>query len=118
LVQDQTGLKLPIGRKGSGIQQIMLIIAYVLSSQASFVGIEELEINLAPPTQAAVFNELFRLVQSADAPIKQLFLTTHSPHLAYRNEATRRAVWLENGETRMAKPSMSEVRGFFRVPGR
>jgi energy-coupling factor transporter ATP-binding protein EcfA2 len=114
LVEDSHGLKLPIGRKGTGVQQILIILAYIARSSSPLVGIEELEINLSPKSQAAIFNSLFELVHHTQAsPINQVFLTTHSPQIAKRDEAERRGVWMENGETKAKKPSEAEVTNFF-----
>jgi AAA15 family ATPase/GTPase len=112
-VEDNNGLKLPIDRRGSGVQQILMILAYIAQSNSPFVGVEELEINLSPKTQSLIFNDLFKLVNSEISPIKQIFLTTHSPHLAKRNDAQRRGVWMDNGETKVKKPSEAEVNDFF-----
>jgi ABC-type lipoprotein export system ATPase subunit len=113
-VEDKGGLKLPIDRRGSGVQQILMILAYIAQSNSPFVGIEELEINLSPKTQSLIFNDLFELVNSKNSPIKQLFLTTHSPHLAKRNETQRRGVLMEKGETKVKKPSEAEIIDFFK----
>ena len=112
-VEDNSGLKLPIDRRGSGVQQILMILAYIAQSNSPFVGVEELEINLSPKTQSLIFNDLFELVNSKNSPIKQIFLTTHSPHLAKRNDAQRRGVWMDNGETKVKKPSEAEMNDFF-----
>ncbi|HLF24947.1 MAG TPA: AAA family ATPase [Anaerolineae bacterium] len=113
-VENQDGLKLPIGRKGSGVQQILMILSYVAASNSPIIGIEELEINLSPEKQAAIFNSLHKLVGTKDSPVTQIFLTTHSPHIARRNEAERRGVWMANGETHVKRPREAEVTRFFR----
>jgi len=115
-VEDERGFKLPIGRKGSGVQQVLMILSYVAASNAPFIGIEELEINLSPKAQTFLFSNLHKLVNTASSSVKQIFLTTHSPHLARRNEAERRRVWIEGGVTRIGKPSEAEVGGFFSFP--
>jgi len=107
-------LKLPIGRKGTGVQQILLILSYVAESSSPLVGIEEMEMNLSPKSQAAIFSSLHQLIYRTEAsPINQIFLTTHSPHIAKRDEAQRRGVWMESGETKVKKPSEAEVKDFF-----
>jgi AAA15 family ATPase/GTPase len=113
-VEDKDGLLLPIGRRGSGVQQILIILSYIIQSNAPIVGIEELEINLSPKTQSLIFNDLLQLVKKEDSPVKQIFLTSHSPHIAKRNEAARRGVWMENGETHVKKPSEADIADFFR----
>jgi energy-coupling factor transporter ATP-binding protein EcfA2 len=112
-VEEINRSKLPIGRKGSGIQQILMILSFVSMSQARFLGIEEPEINLSPKSQMAIFDNLFKLVQAADAPLQQVIMTTHSPRIASRNEAARRGVWMKDGQTQIRKPGEAEITEFF-----
>jgi hypothetical protein len=113
LVEGKNGLKLPIGRRGSGVQQILTILAYIAQANSPLVGIEELEINLSPETQKKLVNSLLELVKSKSSPVRQIFFTTHSPHIGKRNEAQRRGVWIENDETKVKKPTEAEVKKFF-----
>ena len=116
LVEDAEGLKLPLGRKGTGVQQLLMILAYVVVFEAPFVGIEEIEINLSPRSQGSIFNTVRGIVENG-GPIKQVFMTTHSPLIARRNEATCRGVWInDESETSVAIPSAAEVEEFFRFP--
>ncbi len=115
-VEGGDGLKLPIGRKGTGVQQILMILSYVAQSSSPVIAIEELEINLSPASQTAVFDRLFRLVNTAGSGVSQVFLTTHSSHMARRNEAQRRGVTMENGQTTVKKASEAEVEDFFIFP--
>lgn len=110
---EKNGLKLPIGRRGSGVQQILMILAYITKANCPFVGIEEIEINLSPATQKLLVTSLIELINSETSVVKQIFFTTHSPHVGKRNEAERRGVNMENGETKVKKPSEAEVKGFF-----
>jgi AAA15 family ATPase/GTPase len=113
-VEDKNELKLPVGRRGSSVQQILIILSYINQSNSSIIGIEELEINLSPKTQSLIFDNLLRLVNIKDGYVKQIFLTSHSPHIAKRNEAARRGVWMENGETKVKKPSEADIESFFK----
>ena len=114
LIEGKNGLKLPIGRRGSGVQQILTILAYISQANSPFVGIEELEINLSPETQGKLVTSLLELVNSKSGPVRQIFLTTHSPHIGKRNEAQRRGVWMENNETLVKKPTEADLRHFFK----
>ena len=96
------------------MQQILMILSYIIQSNSPIVGIEELEINLSPPTQALIFNDLLKLVKGGSGIVKQIFLTSHSPHIAKRNEASRRKVWMENGSTTINKPSEAETTAWFK----
>jgi len=115
-VERKDGFKLPLGRKGTGVQQLLMILAYVAVSKAPIVGIEELEINLSPQSQTAIFNDLLRIIQGG-GPIKQIFLTTHSPTIAKRNEAAVRAISMNaNEETEVSLRSEGQVHDFFKFP--
>jgi hypothetical protein len=115
-VEGSEGLKLPLGRKGTGVQQLLMILAYVVVSKSPIVGIEEIEINLSPKSQTSIFNSLNSVID-VRGPIKQIFLTTHSPTIAKREEAACRGVWLDDeGETQVAVRTEAEVRDFFRFP--
>jgi AAA15 family ATPase/GTPase len=109
------GLKLPIGRRGSGIQQILTILAYVIRADSQFVGIEELEINLSPKTQKVLVTNLLQLLKSKSSVVRQIIFITHSPHIGKRNEAERRGVWMEKGETKVKKPSEAQIKEFFEI---
>lgn len=51
-VEAKDGLKLPIGRRGTGVQQILTVLAYINRANSPFVGIEELEMNLSPHSES------------------------------------------------------------------
>ena len=112
-MKEKKDLSLPIGRRGSGVQQILTILSYITQANSPIVGIEELEINLSPKTQKLVVTSLLELINSRSSVVRQIIFTTHSPHIGKRNEAERRGVWMEKGETKVKKPSEAEVTGFF-----
>lgn len=114
LVEGKNGLKLPIGRRGTGVQQILTILSYIAQANSPFVGIEELEINLSPETQRKLVTSLLNLLDSKTSPVRQIFFTTHSPHIGKRNEAERRGVWMDGNETKVKKPTEAQVKDFFR----
>ncbi len=106
-VEDKHGLKLPVGRKGTGVQQILIILSYIEKSNSPFVGIEEIEINLSPQSQHEIFQTLYDLIFTVKkSPINQVFLTTHSPQIARQKQVQQRGVWMdEQGGSKAAKPS-------------
>jgi hypothetical protein len=116
-VEGNDGLKLPIGRKGSGIQQLLMILSYVALYSSPIVGIEELEINLSPKSQSFLFDNLKALVEAPDSPIKQIFITTHSPSIAKRSEAACRGVWMNaERETQVGLRTEAQITEFFNYP--
>jgi hypothetical protein len=117
-ITDGSGLKLPIGRKGTGVQQILMILSYIAQYDSPFVGIEELETNLSPKSQTSILRNFFDLVyQKNDSLINQIFLTTHSPYMAtgVSNKIDRRLVSMsKDGETQVSDPT--EENDFFDPP--
>jgi len=70
--------RIPINLLGSGIQQIVALIARLLMSNASFVAIEEPELNLRYTLQLRL-REIFKEIIEADVGPQQLFLTVIHP---------------------------------------
>jgi AAA15 family ATPase/GTPase len=70
--------RIPIDLLGSGIQQIVALIARMLMSNANFVAIEEPELNLRYTLQLRL-REIFKDIIEAPVGPQQLFLTSHSP---------------------------------------
>ncbi len=70
--------RIPIDLLGSGIQQIVALIARLLMSNANFVAIEEPELNLRYTLQLRL-REIFKDIIDAPVGSQQLFLTSHSP---------------------------------------
>jgi AAA15 family ATPase/GTPase len=71
-------IRIPIDMLGSGIQQVVAIIARLLISHASFVAIEEPELNLRYTLQLRLREVLYEIVKAPVGP-QQIFLTSHSP---------------------------------------
>ena len=78
IVIERGGLRLPIGRWGTGVQQILVLLSNVVSSQGKMVGIEEMEINLSERSQNNFLKTLDDLIKSGKSTIRQVILSTHS----------------------------------------
>lgn len=78
LVFDTGDKRIPINLLGSGIQQVVALIARLLVSNASFVAIEEPELNLRYTLQERLY-EVFKEIVADPAGPSQIFLTSHSP---------------------------------------
>lgn len=116
-VEDQFGHKLPIGSKGTGVQQILIILAYLAQSKAFFVGIEEIEVNLSPQTQKSIFDTIIKLIQLPQVRVSQMFFITHSQIIASRRvheiEIEKRQVTITDGKTSIEKPTDQNLTDFF-----
>lgn len=113
---ENSELKLPIGRKGSGVQQILMILGHIAESRASIIGIEEIEINLSPASQQDVFETLSQLVNLPESRISQIILTSHSRHIARRKDASSNYVSIKDGQTIVKKASKANMDEFFEAP--
>jgi len=70
--------RIPIEILGSGIQQVIALIARLLISDADFIAIEEPELNLRYSLQLRLRDILEEIVKAPVGP-QQIFLTSHSP---------------------------------------
>ena len=69
----------PLASFGTGIQQILYILARVYANDAKILIVEELELNLSPTFQNEFLNFLQELID--EDKISQLFFTSHSNYL-------------------------------------
>ena len=101
MVDDGCGLRMPVASKGSGIQQILVLLGYILSSQASVIAIEEPELNLSFGSQDALVTLLTGLLESDDSAVSQVLLASHSDHIGSRDELKQ--IHVENPDGRGTK---------------
>ncbi len=78
MVQTSEELRIPIDRLGSGVQQILFIIANLVAHKGRKIfGLEEPEINLAPGSQTELRNKLKEFIKEKSY-VHQLLITSHS----------------------------------------
>lgn len=70
--------RIPVDVQGSGVQQLVALLARLLRNDATIVAIEEPELNLRFDLQCRVRDVLAQIVASPAGPA-QIFLTSHSP---------------------------------------
>ena len=119
VIEDSRGVRLPIGRKGTGMQQVLLVLAFVENARnARFLGIEELETNLSPRAINSAMSMLKALLPTGTTMIEQLFLTTHSPKIASISEGVQRhfVALNGNGETEIRGADDPMVNDFYWPP--
>jgi len=90
-------LRLPIERLGTGVQQILFLIANIIQSQARVVGIEELEINLSEKSQNKMLHILSEFIQNKGTRVRQIIITSHSYDYGEKGQVLR--WWVENDGT-------------------
>jgi len=113
MILDSNRQRLPIGRLGTGVQQVLMLLAQILQSRSQIIGIEELELNLSYRNQDLVLNKLISLVREADFPLSQLLLTTHSDHLGSRDDVKRYRVALDDTSTEVHRFTRSDRQELF-----
>jgi hypothetical protein len=70
--------RIPISLQGSGVQQLVALLGYLLMSDAAIVAIEEPELNLRFDLQRRLRDALEKITASPAGPT-QIFLASHSP---------------------------------------
>lgn len=78
--------RLPINRIGSGLQQILYLVAVIVLHQGKVLAIEEIEINLSPAAQKQVFELLKKCVTATPRLLNQVFITSHSDYFDVRDD--------------------------------
>ena len=99
LVFETEDIRISVDSFGSGIQQVVALIARLLVSNATFVAIEEPELNLRYTLQQRLY-EVFKEIVADPAGPSQIFLTSHSPAFEhgehfYHMRATEHGVIVE-----------------------
>jgi hypothetical protein len=112
MVQERK-VRLPIGRLGSGHQQILYIIANLMLNKGKMLGIEELEINLSPKMQKVLFEKLKKHIFEGDLA-SQLIITSHSDYFSGRREVRCYGVEHNGEHTIVNSWTQAKKASFFR----
>jgi AAA ATPase domain len=106
----QEGLELDLEERGSGIQQLLTLLALALCHRGKILAIEEPEMNLSEPNQRLLWKKL-REFTGESGPLEQIFLTSHSR--VFEEEAERLVVSRDpqsGTQARWAEPSPPKKR--------
>jgi AAA15 family ATPase/GTPase len=117
MVKD-AAVRLPIGRLGSGYQQMLYIIANLVLNKGKMLGIEELEINLSPTAQKMVFEKLKRHIYGESDLVKQVIITSHSDYFQGRQDVRCYGVEHNGQHTTVGKWTEGRGRQFFKLFGK
>jgi predicted ATPase len=107
-------VRLPIGRLGSGHQQMLYIIANLVLNKGRMLGIEELEINLSPTAQQTIFEKLKQHVQKDSDLVTQVIITSHSNYFSGRQDVRCYEVQHNGRHTEVDKWTKARGRQFFK----
>lgn len=103
--------RFPLASYGTGVQQILYLLAKLFFTSARIILIEEIELNLSPTAQRELFINLQRL--QAARHLDQVLFTTHSNYFNYRGDfRIFEAVLDENGYTNI-QPKRAARKDFF-----
>jgi AAA15 family ATPase/GTPase len=117
MVKD-AAVRLPIGRLGSGYQQMLYIIASLVLNKGKMLGVEELEINLSPTAQKMVFEKLKRHIYTESDLVTQVIITSHSDYFKARQDVRCYGVEHNGQHTIVSKWTEERGRRFFKVFGK
>jgi len=101
-------LRIPVYELGTGVQQLLTILGHLCLTDATFIGIEEPELNLRYSLQERLLPLLEKYGQTL--PKRQLFITSHSP--AFESGRTFFALSLRNGAAAVERRPTSEAIAF------
>jgi len=113
MVDDGSHYRMPIESKGTGVQQILILLSYIAASGAKIIGVEEPELNLSFSNQDAIVTKLMSLVVQAGAPPYQLFLTSHSDHVGSRSDLKQYHVSHDGSETAVRRFTAADRAALF-----
>ncbi len=103
----------PLSSFGTGIQQLLFILASLFVTNSKVILIEELELNLSPRYQKEFFKILWALI--TDGRIDQVFFTTHSSYFDHRNDFSVYEVSVDKrGATKVNKVTKTQKNVFFK----
>jgi len=104
--------RFPLSSYGTGVQQILYLLAKLFFTRARIVLIEEIELNLSPTAQRELFINLQRLLRARH--LDQVLFTTHSNYFNYRGDfQIYEAVVDKDGYTSINRKPATGM-GFFR----
>lgn len=91
---------LPIERYGTGVQQVLILLSYLLSDRKRrMLGVEEMELNLSPNTQDRTLDQFRTAMEDPAFQLDQLFLTSHSEVFATKCRGRCFLLGMQNGCT-------------------
>ena len=89
MIDDGCGFRMPISQKGTGVQQILVLLGFIATRKAQVIAIEEPEVNLSFSNQDELVTTLLQLLLDKANPVSQILLASHSDHVGSRAELKR-----------------------------
>ncbi len=110
MVEDTCKYRMRVDHKGSGIQQIIVLLGFIAESNAAIIAVEEPELNLSFKYQDLIVRILRELVDDSNDTPHQILLTTHSDHIGSRGDLQRYHVEKKNGTDTVVRHFTDEDR--------
>ena len=110
MVEDDCKYRMRVDHKGSGIQQILVLLGFIAASNAAIIAVEEPELNLSFKNQDLIVNILRELVDNSNESPHQILLTSHSDHIGSRDDLSRFHVEKNNGTDTVVRHFIDEDR--------
>ena len=110
MVEDDCEYRMRVDHKGSGIQQIIVLLGFIAESNAAIIAVEEPELNLSFSNQDLIVNILRELVDDPNELPHQIVLTSHSDHIGSRDDLHRFHVEKINGTDTVVRHFTDEDR--------
>ncbi len=105
------GENYPLESYGTGIQQMLFLLAIIFESRARIILIEELELNLSPKAQKNLFQALRQLISNGH--IDQVIFTTHSSYFKFTTDFCFYEVTLNRARVTRVEKVRAVRRNFF-----
>lgn len=116
ILKNGNSMRLPLESYGTGIQQLLYILAKIAEKNPKVILLEEIELNLSPMSQDTLLKHfLLNFIQKPTEKLSQIFFTTHSPLLCYNEHfIIHNVVISEGGETKVKKVGdREEIKAFY-----
>ena len=110
MVEDECEYRMRVDHKGSGIQQIIVLLGFIAESNAAIIAVEEPELNLSFNNQDLIVNILRGLVEDPNELPHQILLTSHSDHIGSREDLHCFHVEKNNGTDTVVRHFTNEDR--------
>ena len=110
MVEDECDYRMKVDHKGSGIQQIIVLLGFIAESDAAIIAVEEPELNLSFSNQDLIVSILRELVDDPNEVPHQILLTSHSDHIGSRDDLSRFHVEKINGTDTIVRHFTDEDR--------
>ena len=110
MIEDCSGFRMPIASKGSGIQQMLVLLGYIAGLDSPIICIEEPELNLSTEYQKIVISKLIALAENNEFQSSQILISSHSDQIGSIGDLKRFHVENPGGSQTLVRVFTSDDR--------